>query len=98
MDSTLRECRVCGEHLPSSFFSPSEFVKPERQRPICKRCAYSRPGHEATTTEGATVDHVIPRSLGGSDDLSNLRLAHWSCNRAKGNRPIDMGEQLRLVG
>jgi 5-methylcytosine-specific restriction endonuclease McrA len=35
---------------------------------------------------GATVDHVLFRSAGGSDDLSNLRLAHWSCNRARGNR------------
>lgn len=45
---------------------------------------------------GATIDHVLPRSLGGEDDLSNLQLAHWSCNRAKSNRGEP--EQLRLVG
>ena len=28
------------------------------------------------------LDHVLPRSRGGSDDLSNLRLAHWWCNSA----------------
>tara|TARA_R110000868_G_scaffold343404_2_gene604426 strand:- start:1422 stop:1793 length:372 start_codon:yes stop_codon:yes gene_type:complete len=45
---------------------------------------------------GPSIDHVIPRSKGGSDDLANLRLAHWSCNRLRGNRG-DI-EQLRLVG
>lgn len=45
---------------------------------------------------GSSVDHVIPRSKGGSDELSNLRLTHWGCNRKRGNRGV--GEQLRLVG
>lgn len=31
----------------------------------------------------ATVDHVIPLSKGGSNDLDNLRLAHNICNRLK---------------
>lgn len=45
---------------------------------------------------GPSVDHVVPRSKGGGDELSNLRLAHWSCNRNRGNRGET--EQLRLVG
>lgn len=36
--------------------------------------------------DGPSVDHVIPRSLGGPDDIDNLRLAHWGCNRNRGNR------------
>ena len=36
--------------------------------------------------EHFSVDHVIPLSLGGSDELSNLRPAHRSCNSSKGNR------------
>ena len=27
-----------------------------------------------------TIDHIQPRSFGGSDELSNLRLAHRRCN------------------
>lgn len=33
-----------------------------------------------------TFDHVIPRSKGGTDALSNLRLAHALCNRRRGDR------------
>jgi HNH endonuclease len=33
-----------------------------------------------------TVDHVMPLSLGGVDDLENLALACFHCNRRKTNR------------
>lgn len=36
-----------------------------------------------------TVEHVIPRSLGGTDDLDNLRPACKSHNAARGNRPLE---------
>jgi 5-methylcytosine-specific restriction endonuclease McrA len=31
-----------------------------------------------------TVDHIVPRSAGGSDDPANLRAAHQRCNAAAG--------------
>lgn len=34
-----------------------------------------------------TVDHVVPLSRGGTDSLTNLVPAHFSCNRAKSNGP-----------
>lgn len=37
-----------------------------------------------------SVDHVIPRALGGSDDPSNLQLAHLSCNQIKQARPAEV--------
>lgn len=46
--------------------------------------------------KGPSVDHIIPRSLGGTDDLANLRLTHWGCNQSRGNRGGN--EQLMLVG
>lgn len=33
-----------------------------------------------------TLDHVIPHSLGGSNDESNLVTACFTCNSARGNR------------
>ena len=34
------------------------------------------------------VDHVVPRSRGGTDHKSNLQLLCSSCNRIKGDRPM----------
>ena len=35
-----------------------------------------------------TLDHVIPVSRGGKDELGNVRLACRSCNARKGVRPV----------
>ncbi|MBE3557560.1 MAG: RRXRR domain-containing protein, partial [Firmicutes bacterium] len=49
-------------------------------------------GHQCAYCGGASgddvlnIDHVIPKSRGGSDRVSNLVIACRSCNEAKGNR------------
>lgn len=44
----------------------------------------------------ASLDHVIPLSLGGTHDPDNVRLSHLRCNVAKGNGGGN--EQLLLIG
>lgn len=34
-----------------------------------------------------SVDHIVPRSVGGTDDPINLQLAHLWCNQVKNKRP-----------
>lgn len=56
-------------------------------------CAYC--GVQVTRKDGptlATVDHLVPSSRGGTDDLANLRLACRDCNEGKGNQiGVDVG-------
>lgn len=48
----------------------------------CQICHVDRDRH------ALTVDHIKPRSHGGTDLISNLRTAHKSCNTARGNRAV----------
>ena len=42
-----------------------------------------------TSKRGATIDHVVPISRGGVDELENLRLVHWECNNRKSNKLVE---------
>ena len=33
----------------------------------------------------ATLEHIIPSSKGGTDDMDNLSLSHKKCNERRGN-------------
>ncbi len=41
----------------------------------------------------ATIDHVVPKSRGGTTNIENCRIAHGACNHKKGNLLIS---ELRL--
>jgi 5-methylcytosine-specific restriction endonuclease McrA len=51
------------------------------------RCTYCpRTVDRSDGPRGATIDHVVPRSRGGGDDLANLALACRRCNAEKGDQ------------
>jgi 5-methylcytosine-specific restriction endonuclease McrA len=37
-----------------------------------------------------SIDHIVPKALGGTHDRSNLQLAHFLCNVRKGRRLMDL--------
>lgn len=41
---------------------------------------------DAQTGQGANIEHILPRSLGGTNDLRNLGVTHARCNSEKGRR------------
>jgi hypothetical protein len=56
----------------------------ERDQWTCQICSEAV-DPDATDEWRPTLDHIIPRSHGGSDDQSNLRLAHLWCNSVRGD-------------
>lgn len=44
---------------------------------------------------GWEIDHIIPKSKGGTDDISNLQPLHWQANRKKSDK---LGAAKTLLG
>ncbi|MBD2256260.1 HNH endonuclease signature motif containing protein [Pseudanabaena sp. FACHB-2040] len=63
---------------------PAEMQRQVRRRAkfLCEYCHAS----EQWQYVQFTIDHIIPLTAGGSDDLENLALACFHCNRRKSNR------------
>lgn len=62
----------------------------ERDHGVCHLC------HKRVSRDKASMDHLIPVSLGGPHTRANVSLACRSCNSSKKAEP--RGEQLRLIG
>ena len=58
----------------------------ERDAWTCWVCANDvDPDAVAGSPHAGSVDHVVPRARGGSNDAANLRLAHRRCNGQRGS-------------
>lgn len=78
-------------------------ISPRRRRRIyerdgwrCQLCGQKVDRRSRYTDRAPSIDHIVPRSMGGGDEDENLHLAHRHCNAVKSNR--GGGEQLALVG
>ena len=60
----------------------------KEQNGICGIC-----GKRIEPWKKMHIDHILPRSKGGTDDRKNLQAAHAACNMKKGNRIGPIGEQ-----
>lgn len=50
------------------------------------------PAAEFPDAGAATIDHIIPMSRGGGHVWTNVQLAHFYCNTAKGNRDLELAD------
>lgn len=61
------------------------FWKNNKTNLICFWCSnLLNRGDNRECVDYATVDHVIPRSMGGNNDLENLVVSCKKCNTTKG--------------
>lgn len=68
----------------------------ERDHWVCQLCHRPvDPDIPGGLPDSHSLDHIIPRSLGGGNDDGNLQLAHHACNTEKGIQAL--GSQLRLT-
>lgn len=94
-----------GRRLRSDTLLPTvirlrHFVRvPYRPLPLTRRNVFQRDGHACQYCgfrgETLSIDHVVPRSRGGSDSWDNVTTACLPCNVRKGNRtPREAGMAL----
>ena len=66
-------------------------ISAKRRFQVLRKCGFRCVYCELPITEeDFTVDHVIPRTKGGSNDFDNLVAACNSCNAKKGARPLEV--------
>lgn len=86
-------------HLEGRFVVPDtlRFAIYERDRWVCQLCG-RRVGrsYPANHRRAPSLDHIIPRSLGGSDEPDNLQLSHRLCNSLKSDGTYAAADQLTL--
>jgi hypothetical protein len=71
----------------------------DRDAGVCWICGGDVDLTVAPTAPGApTVDHVVPRALGGGNDPANLRLAHRRCNGRRGSALPELDWPAGIVG
>jgi 5-methylcytosine-specific restriction endonuclease McrA len=75
-----RKCYSC--NLEGSYFA-LEYVRSKSYSGYTLNLYGKR---ESGKEEYFTKDHLIPKSIGGKDELSNYNTMCWTCNHTKGSK------------
>lgn len=84
-------CDQCEDVYPSNFYN----FKEEEYWTERKEIIYQKTNGFCWLCESPlrrgdfTFDHVLPKSLGGKNNLENLMPAHKKCNGERGNKIIE---------
>jgi hypothetical protein len=78
-----RRRRVARAGLPVERYAAAEVFA--RDEWTCQLCGEAIDRDAVPRSRGsASIDHILPVSMGGADVMSNVQAAHLSCNVAKG--------------
>lgn len=97
--TSLKVCLNCGDLTDSTRCGPCR-SEHERQRGGANARGYTRTWEKRAsevkkrqpscvacgTTSDLTVDHIVPKAAGGTDDITNLRTLCRRHNSSKGSR------------
>jgi 5-methylcytosine-specific restriction endonuclease McrA len=85
--SAAKRRRVLGIIATDATFERTLFREHEVWMGKCLHCnAYLMVSRQGEPISRATIEHIIPRTHGGTDALENLGLACARCNQGKGSR------------
>jgi 5-methylcytosine-specific restriction endonuclease McrA len=84
--ASIKFCRPCKQDYRKYKLSTRELA--DRDGTDCGICRepVDMNLRRSVSNMCASVDHVLPRSLGGTHDPENLQLAHLYCNQVKSDR------------
>ncbi len=93
----LRKEIIKTHNLDAEYVTTTQRERAIQRVRLCRQqrqmCAYSGDtitDKKAADGDGLEVDHIVPRSKGGNNGMSNLVLCYASANQGKGHRtPID---------
>ncbi len=86
----LRACPHCGRiacraHTPSLWAGSTRAWRKVRLAVLQRDCYTCRVRQCCSGALATHVDHITPKSKGGSDDMSNLRASCAECNLTRGS-------------
>jgi len=61
-----------------------------KQNSICALCGLQM--------DKESIDHIVPLSKGGTNFISNIQLAHLTCNKRKGSKHLQAQEMISSLG
>jgi 5-methylcytosine-specific restriction endonuclease McrA len=85
-ESDLKE--EAEEYLKSTYLKNLDWINKKKKHNLFSRII-DRDGAycvNCRSTNDLTIDHIHPRSKGGSNDIENLRILCRKCNSSKGDR------------
>lgn len=85
-------CVICDESIEQEIIEYEQWKREAIARSLGAEVTFTKKRKDIDLT----IDHLLPRSKGGTHDLSNLALVHRECNHKKGDLTLEEYKEGRL--